>query len=357
MKQDNQTDITVTISTKDRYFTTLPLAIMSVVMQEVKPKELWIYDDGEQRDLREISLYQNLFHLLHCKGIHWEVKFGARQGQVVNHQNALDNVKTEFILRMDDDNYLESNVIKTLIKHTKDEKVGAIGGLVFHPNIPMALSPLASNKIDDTFLFPTVQWFKQPARVITEDVEHLYSTFIYRKEAGKHGYCKELSPIGHREETMFTYEMVRSGWKLVIDTGCITWHLRENKGGIRSGYDMIMWQHDDNIFETKLKEWGKGRKSYNLIVLDNGIGDHIVFKKLLPKIKKSKKDIILAVCYPEVFKDNTDLTIISIAEARMLTNIDRYNIYKWMWDKNWKKGLYEAFTEIYLNENQDLAIR
>jgi GT2 family glycosyltransferase len=337
-------NVTAIVSTKDRYFTSLPNLLVSIAMQTVKPERLIIYDDGEQRDLRSESLYQNIFLMLQQKGIAWEVAFGKRLGQVSNHQSSIKDAKTDWIWRLDDDNFPEPECLENLLKSATDG-VGAVGGLVLDPKLNQMNNSLASNKIEDIFLGLNIQWFKWEG---IKEVDHLYSTFIFRKEAAKHGYCMELSRVGHREETMFTYEMKRAGWKLLVNSSALTWHMRDQQGGIRSGNSADMWKHDEDIFLRKLNEWDVHPKIVKLVVLDSGLGDHIVFKKTLPELKTKHKNIVLAVCYPQVFKEDTDVVLISIAEAKQITNIDQFNIYKWMDQRQWKQSLEQAYREAFI---------
>jgi hypothetical protein len=61
------------ISTRGRYETTLPLALMSVVNQTHRPDKLAIFDDNDNpRDVREIQSYQYIFQMLDEKNIEWE---------------------------------------------------------------------------------------------------------------------------------------------------------------------------------------------------------------------------------------------------------------------------------------------
>jgi len=339
-----KSNVTAIVSTKDRYFTSLPNLLISIALQTVKPDRMIIYDDGEQKDLRIEPLYKNIFMLFDSVGIEWEVKFGKKMGQVFNHQSSIEDVKTEWIWRLDDDNVAEADCLEMLLKNI-ETNVGAVGGLVLDPKLNQKENSLASNDIEDIFLGLNIQWFKWKG---IKEVDHLYSTFIYRKEAAKHGFCMDLSKVGHREETMFTYEMKRAGWKLVVDSSAVTWHLRNDNGGIRSNTNASMWQHDEEIFRKKLQEWNVKPRNIKLIVLDSGIGDHLVFKKALKVIKEKHKDIVLAVCYPEIFKDDKDLILISIEEAKQLTNIDDHNIYKWMDLRNWKDSLEEAYWRAFL---------
>jgi len=340
-----KSNVTAIVSTKDRYFSTLPNLLISIALQTVKPDRLIIYDDGEQRDLRTDSIYQNIFTLLQQKGIPWDVKFGRRLGQVWNHQASIDDAQTEWVWRLDDDNVAEPDCLEKLLEHAKDKEVGAVGGLVLDPKFNQQYNSLASNKIEDIFLGLNVQWFKWDG---VKEVDHLYSTFIFRRSAAKHGYCKELSKVGHREETIFTYEMKRSGWKLVVDSSAVTWHMRAQTGGIRSTDDKGLWGYDEQIFRKKLSEWKVKAREIKLIVLDSGLGDHLVFKKVLPEIKLKNKDIVLAVCYPQVFANDNDITLISIAEAQQLTNTDSYNVYKWMAERHWTQSIEEAYRRMFV---------
>lgn len=346
-------DITVHVSTKGRYFTTLPLFLCSVANQTLKPKKVIIYDDNTPpQDLREHPLYQYIFGMLLSKGINWTVSFGAGNGQVLNHQKAIQEAETEFLYRGDDDIVMDPNVLEVLAEQMTD-KVGAVSPLVFHPNKPIHDLPsfYSHNKLEfcEDPKQLNIQWFRHPDGKV-KSVDHLYSTFLYRKEAAKHGYNKDLSPVGHREESLFTAEMKHNGWELLVVPGAVVNHFRYSEGGIRGQHHKKEnFDHDAQLFLDKLKEWGVVLKTKQIIVLDNGQGDHLVFKKLLPEIKAKYKDLVLAVCYKEVFEDEKDIEITSIAEAGMcLGNLDAFNVYKYMAVRNWKGSLEAAYRGLYL---------
>lgn len=344
--------VTAYITSKDRYYTTLPMAISSIINQTVLPQKLIIFLDGEHVDLRENSIYKNLLALIEYKGIAWELLFSLQKGQVHNHQYMSQLATTDWIWRLDDDCIAENNVLETLLKHTEDNTVGAVATVVIDPKSVSMLPPFASNSIRDVSNnVPNIQWFKHPTNDV-KDVEHLYSSFLYRKTAGSHGYCTQLSPVGHREETIFTYEMKRKGWKLLVDPSAITWHVREPIGGIRAYNNPEYFDHDEKIFVEKMREWKLIESpNYKLIILDNGLGDHFAFKSVLPEIRTANPDkkIIIAVCYPKVFEDEKDITIISIEDAkRMVPNIEQYNVYKFCWEKNWDKSILDAYRGLYL---------
>lgn len=338
--------VTVIVSTKNRYFTTLPNLLISIALQTLKPETLIIYDDGDHKDLRNESVYQNIFMMLQQNGISWSVKFGEGKGQVLNHQKSIADAETEWIWRVDDDNVLEPDCLEKLFSNVTDG-VGAVGGLVLDPKFNyQSLNPLASNRIEDIFKGLNIQWYRWKGK---QEVDHLYSTFIFRKEAAEKigGYCKELSMVGHREETIFTYSMKRAGWKLIVDSSAVTWHMRDSQGGIRAGSRAEMWSHDDGIFRQKLNEWGVTPTEIKLCVLDSGLGDHFVFSKVLLDMKKKYPNVVLAVCYPEVFTDHKDVILLSIADAQQMVDITEHNVYKYMWDRTWTKSIEEAYREMY----------
>jgi hypothetical protein len=94
-----------------------------------------------------------------------------------------------------------------------------------------------------------------------------------------------------------------------------------------------------------LEEWGVKPKRYKVIVLDSGIGDHYVFKKILPEIQAKYPHLVLAVCYPTVFYD-CDVKLCSIAEAKGMGITE--GVYKFMSEHGWKDSLEEGYRRMYL---------
>ena len=127
--QLNSKEVTVGISTKDRYYTTLPLTIQSIINQTVSPRKILIFDDSEdQLNLEQVGLFNNLFSVLKSKYIDYEVITGEKKGQIFNHQNCLELAKTEYIWRLDDDNSPEPNVLESLLNEI--EKESLIGAFI-----------------------------------------------------------------------------------------------------------------------------------------------------------------------------------------------------------------------------------
>ena len=341
--------VTATISTRNRYFTTLPLCLTAIANQTKAPDELIIYDDGEHKDIRNEPIYQNIFSHLSKRKIFWHVEFGSGEGQVKNHQRALLEAEHELIWRLDDDNVPEANVLEVLFGEM-GKQTGAIGGLVMNPQIDLHPNKVASSKIEDVYLGINEQWYPHEKTSI-KAVDHLYSSFLFRKEAAQHGYNLQLSRVGHREETIFTYEMKRKGWNVAVTPHCVTWHYNFPAGGIRDATRDEMWQHDENIFKELYKSWGVRQTQYCHIVLNNGLGDHYMFKTLMPEILKKYKGnkILLATCFPELFTEYEGVYHLTIADAVLCYGeyINDFDIYKWMVDNNWKGHLIDAYRKLY----------
>ena len=317
--------ILCSISTRGRYETTLPLAIQAVINQTKKVDKLIIYDDNDQpKDMREVQLYQYLFDIMLIKGIQWEWVYALKMGQHHNHQMA-NTSGYEWVWRVDDDCVPEPTVLENLFKHVTD-KVGAVGGSILTP--PMGPLGEVTGKIEDIYSEPNIQWdyIKE-----VKQVDHLHCSFIYR--AGKFDYNLGLSRVAHREETLFTYGLKQLGYDILVVPDANTWHLKNKHGGIRMEQQSL-FAHDEQVFQNLI-----GLKDKTIVVLDNGIGDHIVFKHVLPLIK----DPVVFSCYPSVVPGR------SIQEATdMFGSLDQWSIYRKMDEWKWTDSLENAFRKMYL---------
>lgn len=346
-------DVTATISTRGRHNTTLPLVLSSILTQNCKPGKVVIYDDNDEFvDPRQNEIFNNILTAMLVMGVNWYWTPGARKGQIHNHEHARLNAETPFIWRIDDDNVLLPDTLEKMYQViTNNPKVGAVGPCIVDPKRPLATN-LASNKIEDIYLGLNVQW-NMYKEYNVQPVEHLQgSTFMYRVEAAKHGYDLTLSRKGHREETIFTYEMVRAGWQLAAINGLNTWHFHYSNGGIRSDHEQQILIEDEKKFQNKLAQWDVKPRGHKIIFLDSGRGDHYAFKSIIPDLLEKYKNakIIMAVCWPDCFWDikNDNIVICSLADALPIVNVEQHNIYMFMEKNNWKKSLTEAYKALYL---------
>jgi len=318
--------ILCSVATRDRYTTTLPMVLMAIANQTKMPDKLVIFDDNDEpQDMRDNPIYQHIFQILSYKKIAWEWLFAEKKGQHYIHQRA-NTMGFDWVWRVDDDAIPEPNVLEQLCSHI-DTTVGAIGGSIFTmPNV--FDTSKSTGKIANIDSEPNIQWGNI---YVTKEVEHLHCSFLYR--AAIHDYNLGLSRVAHREETLFTYGIYQKGYKVLTVPNAVTWHLKA-EGGIRSETRQEMYEHDEQIFRNIV-----GHSDKTIVVLNCGLGDHIVFSHILPDISNP----VVFTCYPEVIPGR------SIAEATALFgDLDQWNIYKKMCQWNWKDSLENAFRKLYL---------
>lgn len=347
----NNSLITVEVSTKNRY-EILHLALFSIAAQTYPPAKFILFDDSDEKlrqDLRNISIYKNIFKLFDKRGIEWQVIFSPQHGQVKNHIQALDLCRTPYIFRMDDDNILSNNTLEVLLNVIeKDDKIGAAGCFVEHPDIDFpecVVSPL----IEDVLFKYAIQFHKFEG---VRETNHLYSTFLSRVSAAKNCYPTNLSKISHREESTFSIKLYKKGYKLLVTGDTRIYHLR-GEGGIRTfnkKEDERMWADDEIKFRERLNAWGIKLNEYFVIVLNGAAGDNYAFRPILSDIRKKYKNkkIFLATVFPDIWVDEPDIDIASIAGARILLgDISKWDVYKKGYDSGGSLSLIDAYRKIY----------
>ena len=319
--------ILCSVATRGRYHTTLPLVLSAIVNQTRLPDKLVIFDDNDEpQDMRENPMYRHLFAMMDAKGLKWEWLFAEKKGQHHIHQKA-NEMGYEWVWRCDDDAIPEPNVLENLYRYTTP-KIGAIGGSILTPPyMPDTLK--VTGNIEQIDLEPNIQWNYIPR---CKEVDHLHCSFLYR--AGIHDYNLGLSRVAHREETLFTYGLKKKGYKILVVPESVTWHMKNPEGGIRSETKREMYEHDEQIFRNIV-----GNSDRTIVVLNCGLGDHIVFNSILDSIPNP----MVFGCYPEIIPCR------SIAEAKSLFgDLDQWNIYKKMDQWKWTDSLENAYKKLYL---------
>jgi hypothetical protein len=302
---------------------------MSIVNQTRKVDHLIIFDDNDNPiDMRNLPHIRFVFEILTQKQISWEVIFGQKKGQHYNHELA-NNTKFDWVWRIDDDNIAENNVLENLCSYISDD-VGAIGGSIIIPNTNFDTTR-STGKIENIDTESNIQW-----NLIREvkEVDHLHCSFLYRTRIAN--YNLGLSRVAHREETLFTYEIKKKGYRILAIPNTITWHSKNPNGGIRSEKRQELYEHDENIFRNIVQ-----LKNKTIVVINNGMGDHIVFKRVLKDIK----DPVVFSSYPQIIPGR------SIEEAKCLFgDIEQFNIYKKMDEWGWKGSIENAYRKLYMVE-------
>lgn len=317
------------IATRGRYFTTLPLVLNAVINQTRLPDKVVIFDDNDEpQDMRKELVYQYFFQMLDIKGVAWEWVFAEKKGQHYIHQRA-NLMGYGWVWRVDDDAIPEPNVLAELCSWIdKWPDLGAVGSHIWTPPyLPNTAG--VSGRIDNIDSEPNIQWGKFS---VAQEVDHLHCSFLYR--AGIADYNLGLSRVAHREETLFTYQLQQKGYSILVVPGAVTWHMKNPQGGIRSETRREMYEHDEQIFRNILAYRDK-----TIVVLNCGLGDHVVFSHVLPAIRSPE----VFTCYPEVVPGR------SIAEAQQLFgDISCYSVYQKMDQWRWKDSLENAYRKLYL---------
>ena len=315
------------VATRGRYFTTLPLVLNAIISQTRPVDKLVIFDDNDEpQDMRKEMIYQYFFQMLDNKGIDWEWVFAEKKGQHHIHQRA-NTMGYDWVWRCDDDAIPEPNVLDQLLGYASDD-VGAVGGSILTPPY-MPNTSKVTGMICNIDKELNIQWGVVKHRT---EVEHLHCSFLYR--AGIADYNLGLSRVAHREETLFTFQMYQKGYKILAVPNAITWHMKNPEGGIRSETKAEMYEHDEQIFRNILQYRDK-----TIVVLDCGLGDHVVFSHVLPAVSNAE----VFTCYPEVVPGR------SIEEARRLFgDTSQYNVYGKMDQWKWKDSLENAYRKLYL---------
>jgi hypothetical protein len=322
------------VATRGRYFTTLPLVLNAIINQSKPVDKLIIFDDNDEpQDMRKELIYSYFFQMLNAKGIEWEWLYAEKKGQHHIHQKA-NEMGYEWVWRCDDDAVPEPNVLENLFYYAKGinesiaKEVGAVGGSILTPP-HMPDTSKVTGMICNIDKEPNIQWGKIER---VREVEHLHCSFLYR--AGVADYNLGLSRVAHREETLFTFDLYQKGYKILAVPNAVTWHMKNPQGGIRSETKAEMYEHDEKTFRNIIE-----RRNHTIVVLNCGLGDHIVFSRILPSIPNAE----VYTCYPEVIPGK------SIAQAQQLFgDLDHWNIYKKMDQWKWKDSLENAYRKLYL---------
>lgn len=252
--------ITVLLATCDRYLTTLPLTLMSIINQSRLPDKLVLIDDNKVKEFYNHEILKNILYLLKQKNIEFEYYHGKNKGVVPALSIGLNNIEDGWVLKTDDDNILPYNSIEIFEKNIKDD-IGAMGGLILDESYinyqnknPELISKQVDgiyNKIENIYTELNIQ------KVLNQDneikrVDHLYSNYFFNRSVAD-DYPENLYPSGHREETIFTYAIRVKGYNLIVIPEIKIYHLNLNKNNGDSKWIPIK---NEYILLDKLKEYG-----------------------------------------------------------------------------------------------------
>lgn len=367
--------VTVGIPTKDRY-SRLSLLLWTLLDQSFKDWDLLIIDDSEDRkDIREIPVFQHILRRLDKEGHQWKVFFGRKKGPHWSHDQIVNSVETEFLMRIDDDCCFHIDCLKYLIEAWNElllqgHKIGGIGPIVLDPSIPSELEFLPvgflsfkkfQGKVDSTgWNDGSQQWRRHPDDKI-QNVEHIHSSFLYRVEDAKNigGYDLEYDLPGHREETDFTLRLHRNGFKNFVAPKALIWHLRDPQGGIRTFNQTELWENCQKHFVKKFNF--KAGNTEKIFKIGGGLGDHICATPLIRSLKKLSDKVSILAIYPYIFQGNENIDeLIFLGDEKNYEKIETAEVYRFGFDNSFGGKVSEAWCKAanvsYDNDKLDYKI-
>ncbi|MEK6832919.1 MAG: glycosyltransferase [Nanoarchaeota archaeon] len=258
--QDNDY-IDIVIPTKDRrqYLCSL---LSSLLCQTYKLWNLIIVCDDKDESIITDTTIQSLLSAIRVGNHSVLMIRGNRKGPHFSHQKALESANSDLIFRIDDDCILHPECLDILKSYFISDvgcRIGAVGPLVLsggknenEQKCPVGYEEMSgfSGKAFDPK--PNLQTYIGCGNGYDMEVEHLYSSFMYRKECAKGvgGYCLDYSKAGFREETDLTYRMKLSGWKLLVVPSAKIYHLSAPYGGVRD-IDNEYFKSDDQLYKKR----------------------------------------------------------------------------------------------------------
>lgn len=190
-----------------------------------------------------------------------------------------DNV-CEYICRVDDDVILEKDFLERLIKVINEgyDLASGVTPPMVAPTFKREVIPEIINytELDDngniTYSGDScgMLYFDDGIRL----APHFRSSALYKKEIHeKVNYTPtRLTKHGFREENIFSWKFIISGFKIGVDVQAIAWHQMTMSGGERFQDSNELIQQNQKIFEEETKEMFKKHGNFlNKYYKDNGM--------------------------------------------------------------------------------------
>jgi len=253
--------ITILITTCDRYDTSLPLTLMSIINQSLKPNRIVLVDDSKDKKFYNHKILQNILILLKEYNIEFDYFYGESKGSSPALKIGLDNIVDGWVFKIDDDNILPYNALELFNKNIKPN-IGAMSGIItdevlsnYYKDIPENIPQEKDgyyNRIEDIFTDLNIQMYKEQDDKIKK-VEHIYSNYFFRRDLADDDHpFEQLSPSAHRDETIFTYNIFKKGYDLIVIPQVKIFHLHNKTGN--SKWDAYK-DNNERFFLKKLEEW------------------------------------------------------------------------------------------------------
>lgn len=271
--------IDIMICSKDRP-TELALLLQSLRTQTHKDWDLFIMDDGSGLPYVQHSFISSIINRIKLENhivTYWrnEIRYGVTKLRQKVVDKILKEGHGEAILRLDDDNLLESDYIERLEK-VLDSGYDIASGLVPHVAIPFIkretrfvkpfIADILLNEDGSIKSFGDDCGMEYIEKEIIPSPHFRSMALIRRIVHEKVRYEETLGFCSFREEEFFSFKALVEGFKIGVDTGAIAYHLNTPSGGERTNeyQNGLVFNHNRlNDFSKELfKEHGNFIEKY-----------------------------------------------------------------------------------------------
>jgi GT2 family glycosyltransferase len=247
------------------------LALLGALFAQTKrPEAVCVVNDGSPALAGDPAM-QQMAELWRTVGVRFEILKGTQRGASPNHQVALERLRTDLVLRLDDDLLpARPDFVERLYRLISGKaEVGAVGGVY-----PLAKDgearhygsdrgrPGMTNGLDDLLAGRAgLQFRRYEDEAVVDGCEHLYSSWMYRASylQAVGGFADCYSRFGQREESDASVRLrLLGGHKLLVDVGAVACHFLAG-GGRRPEGSRQRIQEDDAIFRRRVQEWRRAR--------------------------------------------------------------------------------------------------
>lgn len=275
--------ITVHICTYNRP-AEIGMLLQSLREQTFQEWDLIIIDQSDT-PIANYHFLANMINRMRIEGHKVILERSKVPGVVTNRNQAFEMQEkhfpeAEWSCRIDDDSVLDKSYLRNLIECAKDfegenKKVGGVQGVVPLFGAPETMVDIATLEEKP---FCQVVWKDGKIESLGDDAgmlwnhydhpeclgchslvtHHLRSSFLINNKAAKEVgyYDTAYGGSAFREESDFSFKLLRAGYELFSNVDAIAWHNRGGQGGLRAMGDKYSpsVQACDNYFRKKWEE-------------------------------------------------------------------------------------------------------
>jgi GT2 family glycosyltransferase len=230
----------------------LAMLLESLLNQTYKDWDLIVVDDQKEAPIRTQKYINDCFVRIKCEGhgVRYIVQDVRRGIAAARNRAVKEAFPSEFHIRIDDDSICAPDYLEKLMKimtegalGIKPEDIGIVGGIVPYfggPKIYRNTGRLGRFFEEISYVPQGVMMTDNGGMLWTPNKimlsHHVRSSYIFRKSAWEKakGFPEETGiNVAFREETDFCIKTAYAGYKTIVDTSALCWHLKAPYGGTR----------------------------------------------------------------------------------------------------------------------------